>query len=86
MKKLLCICFLMGCAQESPFIIPEGAGCANAQLDHLVGESVWRLSEHPHQNFTIVANGDDWSPSGETSETVVFLDANERIHSFGCDI
>jgi len=73
----------MGCAQTAP-TIPEGVACDKPELDHLIGENVWRLSEHPHQNFTIVAHGDDWDPANMDAGTFVFLDRNDRIFTFGC--
>jgi len=79
MKKLIFILMLAACGETT-----AGSSCNLSGYDDLVGQNVQVLSQRNDANFTIVEYGDAWTGDSGAEQTIVFLDADDNILSFGC--
>ena len=79
MKKLVFILMLAACGET-----PAGNSCNVSNYDGLVGQNVQVLSQRSDANFTIIEYGDAWTGDSDAGQTIVFLDADDNILSFGC--
>lgn len=77
MKKLAF--FLALCACGDAGLAP---GCDLSRFDGLLGQNVSALDQYA-DNFVIIESGKVWS-GGTGGETIVFLDGDRNILSFGC--
>lgn len=79
MRKLTILCLLAACAET-----PTGGSCDLSRYDALVGQNVQVLSQRNDADFVIIENGEVWTGGSGGAQTIVFLDANKNILSFGC--
>ncbi len=79
MKRLSILMALAACGDA-----PSGGSCNLSQFDDLVGQNVAMLAQRSGPEFVIIENGEAWMGSDGGGKTIVFLDANRNILSFGC--
>ncbi len=79
MKRLIILMTLAACGDA-----PIGGSCNLSQFDDLVGQNVAVLAQRSGPNFVIIENGEAWTGTNGSGETIVFLDADRNILSFGC--
>ena len=79
MKRLLILMTLAACGDAS-----IGGSCNLSQFDDLVGQNVAVLAQRSGPDFVIIENGEAWTGANGSGETIVFLDADRNILSFGC--
>ena len=79
MKKLTFILLLAACGDAT-----GGTGCNLSAYNNLVGQNVSVLAERMDADFVIVESGDVWTGQPTGRQTIVFLDGDRNILSFGC--
>ena len=79
MKKLWFILLLAGCTGGAP-----EAGCNLAQFDAFIGQDPTALTAQQSGQFVVIRSSEAWTGTRTGRQTIVFLDADGRIQSFGC--
>ncbi len=79
MKKLAFILLLAACGDAT-----VGGSCNLSGFDDLVGQNASVLAQRTDADFVIIENGEVWTGQPTGRQTIVFLDANRNILSFGC--
>ncbi len=79
MKRLSVLMALAACGDA-----PAGGSCNLSQFDNLVGQNVAVLAQRTGPEFVIIENGEAWTGASGGGQTIVFLDADRNILSFGC--
>ncbi len=79
MKKLTFILLLAACGDAT-----VGGSCNLSGFDDLVGQNASVLAQRTDADFVIIENGEVWTGQPTGRQTIVFLDANRNILSFGC--
>ena len=79
MKKLTFLMLLAACGDA-----PAGGACNMSGYRDLVGQNVSVLAQRTDADFVIIESGDVWTGQPTGRQTIVFLDRDRKILSFGC--
>ena len=79
MKRLSFILLLAACGDAT-----VGGGCNLSAFNNLVGQNVSALNQRSDADFVIIESGEVWTGQATGRQTIVFLDGDRNILSFGC--
>ncbi len=78
MKKLAYLMLLGACADAG-----GGGACDLSRFDNLVGQDASVLAQQSG-DFVVIESGEVWTGGTNGRQTIVFLDGDGNILSFGC--